>query len=86
MSRVGLCADGLGDTLLDETEQFGFDVVSGELERELLGTFTVTRLCEDLVDSVPNGVRGRLVGAQIDPCAGPLDVSGYLFLIFGKAT
>jgi hypothetical protein len=27
-----LCADALGDALLDEVEQFGFDVVAGELE------------------------------------------------------
>jgi len=39
-----LCADGLADALLDEAEQFGFDVVAGEFERELLGAFTVTRL------------------------------------------
>jgi hypothetical protein len=80
-----LCADGVADALLDEAEQFGFDVVAGEFERELLGAFTVTRLREDLVDRVLNGLGGRLVGAQIDPCAGPMDVSGYLFLIFGKA-
>jgi hypothetical protein len=78
--------DGVSDALLDEAEQFGFDVVAGELERELPSAFTVTRLREDLVDCVLNGLRGRLVGAQIDPCAEPLDVSGYLFLIFGKAS
>jgi hypothetical protein len=42
MSGVDLRADGLADTLLDEVEQFGFDVVSGELERELLSAFAVT--------------------------------------------
>jgi hypothetical protein len=31
-------------------------------------------------------LRSRLIGAQIDPCAGPLYVSRYLFLIFGKAS
>jgi hypothetical protein len=86
ISGVELRVDGVGDALLDEAEQFGFDVVAGELERELLSAFTVTRLREDLIDRVLNGLRGRLVGAQIDPCAGPLDVSGYLFLIFGKAS
>ncbi|HTF72146.1 MAG TPA: hypothetical protein VK638_56705, partial [Edaphobacter sp.] len=49
-SGTELCADGVADALLDEAEQFGFDVVAGELERELLGTFTVTGLREDLVD------------------------------------
>jgi hypothetical protein len=27
-----LCANGLRDALLDEAQQFGFDVVAGELE------------------------------------------------------
>jgi hypothetical protein len=85
-SGVELRADGVADALLDEAEQFDFDVVAGELERELLGALTVTRLREDLVDCMPNGLRGRLIGAHIDPCAGPLNVSGYLFLIFGKAS
>jgi hypothetical protein len=44
---VELRADGVADALLDEAEQFGFDVVAGELERELLGALTVTRLRED---------------------------------------
>jgi hypothetical protein len=52
-SGVELCADGLGDALLDKAEQFGFDVVAGELERELLGALTATRPREDLVDGVP---------------------------------
>jgi hypothetical protein len=81
---VELCGDGLKDALLDEAEQFGFDVVAGELERELLGSLTVTRLGEDLLEGLLNGLRGRLVGAQVDPCTGPLDVSRDLFLIFGK--
>ena len=42
-----LRADGVADALLDEAEQFGFDVVAGELERELLGALTVTRPRED---------------------------------------
>ena len=42
-SGVELRADGVADALLDEAEQFGFDVVAGELERELLGALTVTR-------------------------------------------
>jgi hypothetical protein len=32
-SGADLRADGVADALLDEAEQFGFDVVSGELER-----------------------------------------------------
>jgi hypothetical protein len=35
-SGVELRADCVADALLDEAEQFGFDVVAGELERELL--------------------------------------------------
>jgi hypothetical protein len=68
-SGVELRADGVADALLDEAEQFGFDVVAGELEREFLGALTVTRLREDLVDCAPNSLRGRLVSPQIDPCA-----------------
>jgi hypothetical protein len=68
-SGVELRADGVADALLDEAKQFGFDVVAGELERELLGALTVTRLREDLVESMPDRLRGRLVGAQVDPCA-----------------
>jgi hypothetical protein len=30
-SGVELCADGLGNALLDKAEQFGFDGVAGEL-------------------------------------------------------
>ena len=84
MSGVQLCSDGLKDARLNEVEQFGFDVVTGELERELLGALTVTRLRVDLVYSVPDGLRGRLIRAQVDACAGPLDVGRDLFLIFGK--
>jgi hypothetical protein len=61
------------DALLDEAEQFGFDVVAGELERELPGALTVTRLRVDFVDGVLDGVRRRPVGVQVDPCARPLD-------------
>jgi hypothetical protein len=52
MCGVELCADRVGDVLIDEAEQFGFDVVAGELKRELLGALTVTRLRVDLVDGV----------------------------------
>ena len=52
-----LGADGVADALLDEVEQFGFDVVAGELERELLSAFTVTRLREDVLDGVLNVLR-----------------------------
>jgi hypothetical protein len=31
MSDVELCADDLRDALLDEADQFGFDVMAGEL-------------------------------------------------------
>jgi hypothetical protein len=54
---VELRVDGVADALLDEAEQFGFDVVAGEPERELLGALTVTRLREDLVESMPDGLR-----------------------------
>ena len=59
MQRLGtsgteLRTDGVADASLDEAKQFGFDVVAGELKRELLGAFTVTRLCEDLLDRVSN--------------------------------
>ena len=84
MSDVELCADGLWNTLLYESEEFGFGVVAGELARELARALTVTRLREDLGDSVPDCLRGRLVGEQVDSRAGPLDVSTYLFLILGK--
>jgi hypothetical protein len=43
-TRHKLRADGVAHALLDEAEQFGFDVVAGELERELLSALTVTRL------------------------------------------
>ena len=43
MSGVGLGADGLGDALIDEAEQFDFDVVGGEFERELLRALTSKR-------------------------------------------
>jgi hypothetical protein len=52
-----LCADNLEDAFFDEAEQFGLNVVAGELERELMGTLTVTRLREDLVDGVLDGIR-----------------------------
>ena len=58
-----LCADRLEDQLFDEAKQFGFDVVAGELERELLGAFVVTRLRKDLIDGMPDILRDRLVGA-----------------------
>ena len=79
-----LCVDGLGDARLDEAEQFGFDVVAGELDRELLGALTVARLRKDLFNGLPDGLSGGLVGSQVDACAGPLDVSRDLFLILGK--
>jgi hypothetical protein len=75
-----------GDALLDEAEQFGFDVVACELDRELLGALTIARLGKDLINGVPDVPRGGLVGSQVDACAGPLDVSRDLFLIFGKAS
>jgi hypothetical protein len=53
MSGVELGADALGNALLNKAEQFGFDVVAGELDRELLGALTVARLRED-----PLGQRG----------------------------
>jgi hypothetical protein len=83
MSGVELFADGLRDALLDEAEQFGFDVMAGELERELAGALTVTGLRVDLVDGVLYGLRGRTVGARVNPCAGLLDVSRDLFLMTG---
>jgi hypothetical protein len=58
--------------------------VAGELERELLRALTIATLREDLINGVPNGLRGGLVGSQIDACTRPLDVSRDLFLIFGK--
>ena len=45
-----LRVDGVLDAILDEAEQFGFDVVAGEFERELLSALTVTRLRVDLVE------------------------------------
>ena len=39
---------------------------------------------EDLVDGLPNGLSSCLVGAQVDPCAGPLNISRDLYLVFGK--
>ena len=69
---VKLCADGLKHALLDEAEQFGFDVVAGELERELLHAFTVTRLHPDSVDGLLDGRRRRPIGTQVDACARPL--------------
>jgi hypothetical protein len=81
---VELCPYTLEDALLDEAEQFGFDVVAGELDRELLGALTIARLREDLINGLPDGLRGGLVGSHVDARAGPLDVSRDLFLIFGK--
>jgi hypothetical protein len=51
--------------LFDEAEQFGLDVVAGELERELLGALMRTRLRGDLVDRLFDGLR-----TQINPRAG----------------
>jgi hypothetical protein len=51
---VELCADGLGHALLDKAEQFGFDVVAGEFDRELLGALTVARLGKDLINGIPD--------------------------------
>jgi hypothetical protein len=79
---VELRADGIADARLDEAEQFGFDR-GWRTRARAAGRAHGNQLCEDLVDGVLNGL-GRLVGAQIDSWAGPLYVSGYLFLIFGK--
>jgi hypothetical protein len=38
-----------------EAEQFDFDVMAGELKRELPGALTVARLRADLVDRVLDG-------------------------------
>jgi hypothetical protein len=46
-SGVQLRTDGLGNALFDETKQVRFDVVAGELERELLGAFTVTAIDDE---------------------------------------
>jgi hypothetical protein len=65
-----LRVDGVGDALFDEAEQFDFDVMVGELKRELMSALGVTRLRKDLVDGLLDGLRGRLISAQIDPCTG----------------
>jgi hypothetical protein len=63
---VWTCANGFGDALRDEAEQFGFDVVACELDRKFLGALTVARLRKDLVNSVPDVPRNGLVGSQVD--------------------
>jgi hypothetical protein len=67
---VELCADGFGEAFLDEAEQFGFDFVAGKLERELLGSLTVTRLREELVDGVPDGLRVAWLARRSIPSPG----------------
>ena len=84
IGRGAMCRAVSATHLFDEAEQFGFDVMSGELSRKLLGALTVTGLRENLVDGMLDSLGSRLAGEQIDSCTGPLNMSRDFSLIFGK--